>query len=232
MLTKLKMILLGMIASIFLLTPTVYAGLINGSFEDPRFSPGVASVHFPVESSVLGWETTATDNVIEIWTDGFGGVTSFEGFQHAELNATQISTLFQGASGIAAGSTVGFEFAHRGRAGLDTMRLTITDLGLDNIVGGVADTILFTKDYSADDTAWVFNTSAGEAAIVALGNTVSFSYAAVSAAGGSTVGNFLDAVDFGVGVGTPIPEPSTMLLFGTGVLGLIGYARRRQKTKA
>lgn len=27
----------------------------------------------------------------------------------------------------------------------------------------------------------------------------------------------------------PIPEPSTMLLFGTGVLGLIGYARRRGK---
>lgn len=27
---------------------------------------------------------------------------------------------------------------------------------------------------------------------------------------------------------SPIPEPSTMLLFGTGVLGLIGYARRKR----
>ena len=28
--------------------------------------------------------------------------------------------------------------------------------------------------------------------------------------------------------GSPVPEPSTMLLFGTGVLGLIGYRRRRK----
>ena len=29
----------------------------------------------------------------------------------------------------------------------------------------------------------------------------------------------------------PIPEPSTMLLFGSGILGVIGYARRRQNTE-
>lgn len=45
---------------------------------------------------------------------------------------------------------------------------------------------------------------------------------AVTLAGNVTVGG---------GGFTPVPEPSTVLLFGTGVLGLIGYARRRQNNK-
>ncbi|BHH81959.1 PEP-CTERM sorting domain-containing protein [Desulforhopalus sp. 52FAK] len=30
----------------------------------------------------------------------------------------------------------------------------------------------------------------------------------------------------------PVPEPSTMLLFGTGILGLVGYSRKRSNKKA
>jgi hypothetical protein len=91
--------------------------------------------------------------------------------------------------------------------------------------------VLFTKNYSAGKTAWVQNTNAGEAPIIALGNNIRFAYASVSAAGGPTIGNFLDGVDFGVGVGAPksVPEPtSTLALLAVGTLGATSLKRKRQ----
>lgn len=205
------------------LSASATAGLTNGGFETPGYPAN--SVSFPVATLVPGWNTSATDNKIEIWTVPFNGVPSYEGNQFAELNANQVSTLFQDASGIAAGSSVGYQFAHRGRAGVDTMRFELTDLGADNVLGGVganADTLLVTKTVSTGNTAWSFHSGAG---ISALGNTVRFSFISVSAAGGATVGNFLDAADFGVGVG--VPEPGVLALAGLG-LALVGLSRRKR----
>jgi hypothetical protein len=216
------------------------AGLINGSFEIPRFTPGVPDFALFDASMVTGWQTTATNNVIELWSDGFsnvsgGPVFAYEGDQHAELNATEVSTLFQDASGIPLGSLVGFQFAHRGRSGVDTLRLTITDLGSDNAPGGLltaVDTVLFTNLYSDGNTAWGFYTN--PTPLAALGNTVRFAYESVSAAGGNqAIGNFIDAADFGVGVGAAVPEPST--LASAGIAGLIGLGaawRRRKRAAA
>lgn len=186
---------------------------------------------------VPGWETSASDNKIEIWTSGFLGVTAYEGNQFIELNATQVSTVFQDVSGIAAGLEVGFEFAHRARVGTDIMNLTITDLGEDNIFGGGNDTILFTNNYSATTAAWVKNTNAGEAPIITLGNNLRFAYSAVSTGSGSpTVGNFIDGASFGVGVGpepdppTDVPEPASILgLLAIGALGATSLKGKQKK---
>lgn len=204
-----------------LLAPTAMAGLVNGGFEIPVY--GANSVNFPLATAVPGWETSATDNVIEIWVTAFNGVSAYEGTQFAELNANQASTLYQEVSGIAAGSNVGYQFAHRGRAGVDHMRFTLLDLGSDGVVGGAVDTELFSIVVSDNNLAWGFYSGSG---ITALGNTVRFSFESVTAAGGATVGNFLDAADFGVGIGQA-PEPASLALLGLGLAGL-SFSRRKQ----
>jgi hypothetical protein len=213
------------LAATVLSSQSAQAGLINGSFEVPHFTGTAAN--FP--GAIPGWQTT--DSAFEIWSNGFNGVTSYDGTQHAELNAFINGTLFQDAPGIALGTLVGYQFAHRGRAGLDTMRLTITDLGSDNLPGGTglaADTVLFTSLYADNNTAWGFYTGSG---IIALGNTIRFAYTAVSEASGDpSVGNFLDDADFGVGVGTP--EPASIVLLGISIACLRGCEWKRRRGAA
>jgi hypothetical protein len=179
------------------------------------------------ESLVPGWDTTATDNLIEIWANGNNMVFAADGTQHAELNATQVSTLYQDVSGIPANSFVGYSFAHQGRAGLDTLSLQISDLGTDNAPGGTgsaADTLLFIQSFTTGNTGWV-QYGAPTIGPLTVGNDMRFAFVSVSAAGGNqAVGNFLDNVSFGVGV----PEPAACLLLVCGLVSLASVHRRNR----
>ncbi len=204
-----------------LLASGAQAGLVNGGFELPALNANTYLIMN--ETAVLGWKTTASDHQIEIWSHGFNGVPSYQGDQHAELNANQVATLYQDVTGIAAGARVGYQFAHRGRSGVDTMGFKLTDFGNDGLFGTSDDAVLFSGEYSDGPDAWRFYSGTG---IVALGHTVRFSF--ISLVGSSvSVGNFLDAADFGVGVGSSVPEPFTLGLLGLGLAGL-GFGRRRK----
>jgi len=208
------------------------AGLINSSFEDP-FLGNRRTLHFfnaeITQDAIPGWKTT--DSHIEVWANEFGGVPSYEGTQHAEINAHINGSLFQELSGIAAGKRLGFEFAHRARVGTDVMKLTITDLGIDNLFATKDDTELFAKNYSATTENWLFHTSELEKPIFTLGNDMRFSYSAVSTgSGNNSVGNFLDAADFFVVDNKArIPEPSTIL--GLLVFGGVRILSSRKETE-
>lgn len=185
-----------------LLTTSADAGHINPSFENPE----IPKSSFKLEKAIPGWNTSA--GAFELWSTGFKGVEAHDGTQFAELNANKEGTLYQDSSGIEKGAVLEFSFAHRGRNGDDTMKLTITDLGADSSGGTSDDTVLFAKEYTSGKGTWKVYDSNGEPKILALGNKVRFAYSAVktapssSASPANTEGNFLDSADFGVGVVT------------------------------
>ena len=174
--------------------------LPNFSFEEPE----IRKSSFALVSTVPGWRTS--DRAFEIWSTGFLGVTAYDDDQFVELNAYEDGVLFKESTGIERDAVLEFSFAHRGRNGDDTLKLTITDLGADNAVGGGDDQELFAKQYTTGMDAWAVYESTTEPAITALGNKIRFAYIAVYATGGKgpdkTEGNFLDAAEFGVGVVT------------------------------
>ena len=179
----------------------------NPSFEKPEIRAG----RFEMRTALPGWRTTG--RLFEIWSTGFLGVEAHDGKQFVELNANEDATLYRDLIGIEPDDEIEFSFAHRGRNGDDTLKLTITDLGTDNFVGGGDDQELFSKDYTTGTDAWAVYDSTTDHSIKALGNRVRFAFSAVYATGGrgpdNIEGNFLDAAEFGVGVVTAKPSSTT-----------------------
>jgi hypothetical protein len=193
----------------------------NGSFEAPDIPSGSfnASVF-----NVPGWSTTDSQGRIEIWDNNFG-VSAHAGRQHAEINAFENSALYQDVTIDLAG-LVDFGFAHRGRSGVDTLRVDVTYAGIDALFGTGDDVVVVDGNvfqYSTNNTAWAFYAENDVFTSVA-GGIYRFSYGAVSTATGSPAsGNFIDSVSFGVDA---IPEPSSALM--AGFCGVVGIFRRRR----
>ncbi|MCW5908205.1 MAG: gliding motility-associated C-terminal domain-containing protein [Chitinophagales bacterium] len=156
--------------------------IVNGSFEQPVIAG--TNVGYFTQSNVPGWLTTSTDTTIEIWANGFNGVPAYAGNQHAEINYTQMSALYQDVATTPSSILVWY-FAHRGRAGVDVMQLRIGAPGNTQQQG----------QFSSGNTAWNLFTGSY---IVPAGQTITrFEFQAISTASGSpAAGNFIDDVAF------------------------------------
>lgn len=160
--------------------------IINGGFEEDDL---ITSGWRPYDSSAIaGWETTASDNKIEIWYTGFLGVNAPDGRYLAELNANQPSALYQDIDSVP-GERLTWSFYHRGRSGVDVMELRI---------GPPGGTVV--QEQFSTGQEWVKYDGLYE---VPEGQTVTrFEFAAVSTANGNlTVGNLLDNIQFGSACG-------------------------------
>ncbi|MFF3557984.1 isopeptide-forming domain-containing fimbrial protein [Streptomyces tsukubensis] len=162
--------------------------LVNGSFESPAvtdmaFLPDASQTQ--VSGRVPGWLTTASDHMIEIWHSGFQGVPSADGAQFAELNANEVSTLYQDLP-TSPGTKLYWRLYHRGRQGRDTMALDI----------GAPGSTVEQRRFTDGNTAWgryngVYTVPAGQ-------TLTRFAFRSISAAGGNRgIGNFLDGIFFG-----------------------------------
>ena len=156
--------------------------LCNTDFEDDQVtSTGNYSV--VNESTISCWETTANDNQIEVWNNNFMGVPSFSGKQFIELNATQVSTIYQEFIPVQ-NENVTISFAHRGRSGVDEMKVEIGPLGgpytnLGNFKDGNTSWGYYTVPYTFPSTT---------------SGKYELRFTAVTSVGGVSIGNFLDAI--------------------------------------
>ncbi|MNJ86425.1 PKD domain protein [compost metagenome] len=175
--------------------------LCNMDFEDEVIALPNNTQTVP-QSSVSCWQTTASDGGIEVWGTGFNGVPSYSGQQFIELNANVISTLFQEFTSVP-GSAAVISFAHRGRMGTDVMNVSIGPVGGPYVNLG---------NFSDGPTWGYYQVNYTFPAGPEVPYTLRF--ASVSSVGGSTVGNFLDAISVDLNL-PPVFDPIPHLCIGS-----------------
>jgi uncharacterized repeat protein (TIGR01451 family) len=158
-------------------------GLVNGGFEQPAVEAN-SSALIP-QAQMPGWKTTAADNNIEIWHQPFQGVSAAEGTQHAQLNGTQPSVLYQDLPTIP-GTVMRWSLAHRGRTGNDTMAVSI---------GPAGGTLVEQARMTDGQGAW--GRYSGFYTVPAGQSTTRFSFAAINTDSGNRSSDFLDDISFG-----------------------------------
>ncbi|WP_158798239.1 gliding motility-associated C-terminal domain-containing protein [Pedobacter sp. L105] len=190
----------------------------NGGFE---LQTGGALVYTP-EGTMAGWSATEaignTDQsqpvnggFIEIWQSGFNGVTAHSGSRFAELNAYTAGMLEQQPICVLPGETFTWSFAHRGRTGIDVMRLRINDVDVgeftDNnavagphtgviLPAGTSTRLTTASPATADANGWTVWRGTWQNT-TGTSQSVAFGFRAVSSDGSTSntgVGNFLDDV--------------------------------------
>ncbi len=204
----------------------IQRSIVNPSFELPFTGIRAASINpfftstnwIAVDAGEIpGWETThpiVTNGCpagggirpvydctpIELWANSFLGVVPAQGIVLAELNAYQLSKLFQNIC-MNNGETFSFDFAHRGRAGADQAQLQI---GASNTI--VLDVTTNTSGTGVINAGGAVGTSAtgiangwtryaGSYTYSGASGVQPLGFSAIGSAGGAGSGNLLDNIN-------------------------------------
>lgn len=213
------------IAAVSLTAGLASADIVNGGFEDAPFDSVTPAVNWGkgrvafLQDDIAGWSTNDPRSHIEIWSSEPGTPEAYEGTYYAELNTHAENTMWTTATADA-GVVLDLSFAHRGRSGEDTVRVDITDLGLDGLFGTADDSFLASYTATTGNDAWsLHNVHLG----LSTGNDLMVSFVSVDSAGSGSFGNFLDAVE--MRQSPVIPTPGVAAI--AGIAGLTAVRRRR-----
>ena len=150
--------------------------LINGGFEN-NSGTGIRNA-----SELIGWNTTASDNKVEIWANGFIGHASYSGNFLVELNANEKSALYQDVA-TTPGEKLAWGFAHKARGGgIETVEFEVGP------PGGPYQIIETAKDLSA---TWGYYEGIYE---IPAGQNITRFYFSSTDPGGA--GNLMDGIAF------------------------------------
>jgi hypothetical protein len=157
--------------------------ICNGGFDSTNVAG--SSVVLVNASTFPCWKTTSTDNKIEVWANGYNGISSYSGSQFIEANATMHCTIYQDFT-TNAGDHLSISFAHRARgSGIDSILVSVGPVGGPyTALGRFGDGI----------SAWVYRTL-NYAVPAGMGNNYTLRFTTLYVGNGNNaIGNFLDAV--------------------------------------
>ncbi|MGO1068563.1 hypothetical protein [Lysobacter sp. CA199] len=203
---------------------------VNLGFEQPDLGTGACVGFFAGPAQVTGWNTThpsgnaggcgvtanpATGPLVELWGNSFNATPARAGKQHAELNASRASRIYQNIC-LTNGEVITWRLSHRGRDSASTpdvmsfginasgstttavtsqiARIGTTNNGSDRVdtVGTPSSATLGTLTIGGTSNGWRDYsgsfTYTGTSAVQQVG------FAADSSSGGISLGNFLDEI--------------------------------------